>query len=355
MSLVQAVPSTPRVSTVIGNAVPVTTQAVPTVEASVRIREMLGDNLEAHSRGLRPLLPGYFRSNLHGFMHAAVRAFADHHNLTISPDMIWLMIAQGFAYHINQDAEAFRTRFVAHSGKQQIVVIRDEFVRGFEGNDWEGVFSEFSQQIQGIVGEDKHSLIVQTFSTTGIVEQAAIEVSLMDAMQSCFDYRLITRCGIPYFNIEGEPSDWRKLRDAAARLEEYDLEWWIPTLLPLLDQFVAASEGIENPEFWGSFFKMEGMSGGPYISGHILQFFPYILDHNSRIVCNRFITGTEKDDWATGITTMETPCGFSVAPFTWEYYRTRRPMEFVAGFIGVTQDVETYALRPEIGWTVRNK
>jgi hypothetical protein len=40
------------------------------------------------------------------------------------------------------------------------------------------------------------------------------------------------------------------------------------------------------------------------------------------------------------------------APFRWEYLDSSYQMEFLAGFVGVRQDAETLALRPEIGWAV---
>ena len=47
------------------------------------------------------------------------------------------------------------------------------------------------------------------------------------------------------------------------------------------------------------------------------------------------------------------PGGLSRAPFRWEYLDRTFAMEFLGGFVGVAQDEETLALRPEIGWAVR--
>ncbi|WP_255552707.1 DUF4419 domain-containing protein [[Phormidium] sp. ETS-05] len=49
------------------------------------------------------------------------------------------------------------------------------------------------------------------------------------------------------------------------------------------------------------------------------------------------------------------PSGLSYAPFKWRYYSTEYNMEFIAGFTSYTQDKETLALRPKIGWAVREK
>jgi hypothetical protein len=47
------------------------------------------------------------------------------------------------------------------------------------------------------------------------------------------------------------------------------------------------------------------------------------------------------------------PGGLSKAPFRWELPGRDVEMEFLGGFTGVAQDYETLALRPEIGWAVR--
>jgi hypothetical protein len=49
------------------------------------------------------------------------------------------------------------------------------------------------------------------------------------------------------------------------------------------------------------------------------------------------------------------PNGISVVPFVWDYVHTLFPMEFLAGFVGVSQDSRTLALRPAIGWAVRDR
>ena len=45
--------------------------------------------------------------------------------------------------------------------------------------------------------------------------------------------------------------------------------------------------------------------------------------------------------------------GVSVAPFRLHAGEAEREMELKAGFFGVAQDQRTLALRPEIGWAVR--
>ena len=58
-------------------------------------------------------------------------------------------------------------------------------------------------------------------------------------------------------------------------------------------------------------------------------------------------------DFAHGPSIESLPGGLSCAPFRWEYLDKSFAMEFLGGFVGVAQDGETLALRPEIGWAVR--
>src|SRR5262249_23703412 len=65
-------------------------------------------------------------------------------------------------------------------------------------------------------------------------------------------------------------------------------------------------------------------------------------------------------NWAEGYEseqgpdTAAFPSGLSMAPFTWKFLQEELAMELVAGFVGVSQDEETLAVRPAIGWAVRD-
>jgi hypothetical protein len=291
------------------------------------------------------------------FVGAVHVAFAEHRPLILSPDDVWLCIAQGFGLHVNENAEQLRGRFVHHQGREIIRVVRNEFVKGSSENDWTGVFTEFSDQIANHIGKQR-DLVVAAFSTTGPIERAVSEIVLMSAMQRYFDYELQSLCGIPSITLLGTTDDWRSIRARAAVLAEYDLGWWAEALLPVLDQFVAASDGHVDREFWQSIYKVRDESGGPYISGWIGVFFPYVM-HSSELVSNRryierWKGSFEEDSSDEALISDMLPNGMSGAPFIWEYLGTDIAMEFLGGFVGVSQDLETQAVRPAIGWAVRD-
>ncbi len=305
----------------------------------------------------------------HPVIAAIDRAFADHRPLILSPDIVWLLIAQGFANHVNANAEELRPKLVEHQGKATITVRRDDFIKGSLENPWPEVFGEFSSQIREHVGIATHDLLVPSFSTTSAVERAAAEVVLMASMRSYFSYELQTACGIPQIALEGTMDDWELLAERTRRLGEFGLDLWTATLAPILNEFVAAARGHVNTQFWQSIYKLEGGSGGPFCTGWITAFFPYLknrhtgeatqknpwLEKGGGELQNLLYPREDKnlDPFRHRPTTESFPSGLARAPFRWQYLEQSFDMEFLGGFVGVRQDAETLRLRPEIGWAVR--
>ncbi|XP_070532342.1 uncharacterized protein [Ptychodera flava] len=215
---------------------------------------------------------------LHALLKAVHLAYDRHYPLVLSPDMIWLCITQGLGIHINQNSDQLRSKFVTFSGKKEITVRRDDFVKGLATNPWPEVFDEFSQKIKDEIGEKNYELITPNFSTTGPMEKAVGDIALMDAMQSFLNYGFMTECGIPSITLEGTREDWMAIREKAIQLEQYDLKWWTDELLPILDQFVNAASGSVDKNFWSSIYKRDDSSGGPYITGWIITLFPYLFE-----------------------------------------------------------------------------
>jgi len=207
-------------------------------------------------------------------------AFYGHHPLILSPDIIWLTIAQGLANHIDQNAEALRDQFVPHEGKKELVIYRPNFVKGSPHNDWEGVFPEFSALIKENSVEGVVELIENEFSTTGKSERIVSHITLMDAVQHYFTYTMCCGCGFPSITLTGTPSDWEKIRAKAEALRKYDLEWWLEALLPALDQFVKASHGEPDLDFWRSLCMINVGTSFPIyepLTGWVQVFFPYLI------------------------------------------------------------------------------
>ena len=292
---------------------------------------------------------------VNAFVAAVNEAYANHYPLVLTPDAIWMCIAQGLAQHINANAEKLRSMFVEHEGKKEIQVRRDDFVKGSPANPWPEVFDEFSEQIRKHVGEKTHDLLTPEYSTTGAVEKAAAQVVLMDSFKEYFSYSVATSCGIPQITLEGTVDDWKKLRERTLGLAQYDLDWWVEALEPVLDQFVAAASGSVDQQFWSTMYKQMNMSGGSYVTGWIITLFPYVGYSSSSLKRNRFLTSWQELRPFSGVTTGCFPLGVVSTPFKWLYFETEYAMCFYAGFMTVTQDHDSLAIRPEIGWAVADE
>lgn len=314
-------------------------------------RRFLGSPVEAWGSSAASPLP----ASEHGLLQAIHWAFALHYPLVLTPDAVWLCIAQGFAAHVNENAERLRGKFVRHKGRVPISIERNDFRKGAPDNPWPEVFQAFSDGIAAHIGRQR-DLVVCDFSTTGPCERAASEIVLMDAMQQYFEYRMSTLCGIPEITLEGTVDDWASIRRRVKALEEYDLDFWITGLAPVLDKLVATAKGQIDVAFWRSLFKLHDRSGGPLVTGWINTLFPYLRSDDKRRR-NEWVS-----TWAAGLSKgaaggpkeSEIPVGLSIAPFKWSYLGSIFPMELLGGFVGVAQDADTLALRPAIGWAVRD-
>ena len=316
------------------------------------------------------------------FIAAVHTAFSLHYPLVLSPDAVWLCIMQGFSAHINKNPEKLRDRFVKQfgAGKKEIMITVDaaDYVKGSPNNPWEDVIDMFSEEIGVCVGRKTHNLLLPKFSTTGPAERMASQVVLMDCFKQYFCYQMIGVCGIPWITLQGTVADWRLLRKQALELRQYDLDWWLDELEPVLDHFVAAASGNADKDFWIRIYKLKKAYFQDRINGWILTLFPYVNKRRGVIRRNKFMhvwkTDTFKEkptvskrrrptplhnpgDGPTDITTSSFNLGVSSVPFHWECDATgkQHPMIAFAGFMAATQNPETLAIQPEIGWAIADK
>ncbi|MBL8957359.1 MAG: DUF4419 domain-containing protein [Myxococcaceae bacterium] len=140
--------------------------------------DRIGGAVIARSPEVWPLVESSDQNGLVATIH---RAHAEHRPLLLTPDAIWLTLAQGFAIHVTENAEALRHRFVRHDGRKTLFA---------EGADWQSSFDAFAAALGEELGPGLVNLITCSFSTTTPVERVASQVVLMDTFQKYFDYDL---------------------------------------------------------------------------------------------------------------------------------------------------------------------
>jgi hypothetical protein len=285
----------------------------------------------------------------HSFFNGMYLAYADHRPFVLSPDMIWLLICQGFARHVNANSENLRHHFVDFSDKISLIVIAENIRLDDPNSPWEEVFPEFSKEIAKYTGSEIINLLSADFTTTTPIEKVASEITIMEAMKSYFEFIvLVLVCGIPEITLLGTPDDWQKILDKTKQLKKYDLDWWTEELEAILEEFVKASKGEINKEFWINMFKYHSIKeygASKSIDGWIVKFFPYNskgkrnnlkeIENRSEILPEEIVKVDLKHiDLETEIITQ---------------------LELWAGFIGLEQNQENFALTPKIGWMIRKK
>ena len=296
-------------------------------------------------------------NDVHPLAGAVHLAFSEHRPLRLTPDHIWLTIAQGFAHHVNNNSEALRSRLVGFQDKMILQVTTSEL----EGpEDWAEVIDEWAEDIGDFIPQELSQTMLCDFTTTTPAARIASQIVMMDAFQRFFDYRVYCICGIPSITLAGTVEDWRRILSRVEHLSQYDLRWWTDRLLPICEAFAQTAEGKPSSEFWRSIYKPEGIYGEKVITGWLADLFPYIIDpHHTRAssptVKNPVLSVPRRELTVDhGIAPSSLPRGLSRVPVTLETETTEEGLELMAGFIGVKLDrLKGERLEPEIGWGVR--
>ncbi|KAF0493100.1 hypothetical protein F8M41_021427 [Gigaspora margarita] len=267
-----------------------------------------------------------------GFVTAILHAYNYHKHLRISPDDIWITISQGVSHHINRYPEKFRNRFVQHKGKNE----KELFVND---NIWPKVINKLVTEVDMHVGKiDLKDLLECNFSTTTPNSLMASRIVLLDTVKSYFNYscdRIL--CGIPKITLEGTLEDWIKLQEKVIHLRKLNLEldFWLERLEPVILNLVDTYNGEIDHDFWGIIVRIDrvfGPSRGTYITGWLINFFPY--------------SGNE-------IRIENIPDGVVGFPFTLD----EKKFKLIAGFIGANQEIlegsdNESVVSPVIGWFI---
>lgn len=295
------------------------------------LRLSITDNLV--DKGTHPVLSGF------------LQAYQEHRPVTISPDVIWLLICQGFAQHVNNNAEELREKIVGFEGQKELTVTRivpDGDILKFP---WESIFPEFVERINESVGKDLVKILKADFTTTTPASEIASQITIMETMKQYFKYKVVMMgCGIPAVTIEGSLKDWEKILQRLDVLAQYDLNWWTDELRPVIQQIIAAIKGQVDKEFWMSMvrYHQKGFYGSLVdIDGWLVKFFPYR-------------SSKKRADLKKIEDIEDVPDEIVRVPFEfWDEVRGESfKMEFWAGFMGLHQDKQTKSLKPAIGWAI---
>nr|CAG8544812.1 15238_t:CDS:2 [Entrophospora candida] len=164
----------------------------------------------------------------HGLVSAIIHAYTLHQHLRLSPDDVWLTIAQGISRHIWNNAGRFRYLFVDHEGQEYVFVDARDIIGYVNQNfigDWPQAISRLSKTIDKRVkkvGLKQH--LECDFSTSTNSSIAASQIILLDAMKKYFRYGMVGGCGIPKVTLDCTLKYWLHLQEKVAKIRDLGLE-----------------------------------------------------------------------------------------------------------------------------------
>lgn len=287
------------------------------------------------------------------FFNGMIDAFAYHNPVVLSPDVLWMLVCQGFSHYVNENSETMRDVLVDFSGRRALSVstAQSPFSKDF---DWAAVTADFTRQMRSNVKKKEVvDMVLSNFSTTGDDELITSRITLMNSMQKFFEFRMDeVICGIPYVTLQGTPDDWKKFAGKVRQLRDYGLDWWADQLEPIAAEFVKASQGNPDREFWKNIVKktrpgeLRGygcipMGGETKFDGWFLKFLPFtengmtpsevcMDDKMLSELCKTDFTYQQVDGNGKIIGSM--------------------PIKLWGGIVGCQQDEESSALSFKIGW-----
>merc|ERR1711915_1000634 len=214
-----------------------------------------------------------------GFFSAILACYNNHWVLHTSPDDWWSVIARIIAQAIDKNAEkeAVRGFFVEHEGKKEISII----VPKLATTNYEWLFEKFSEALkENIKNPDYVPLMQSDFSTTNTEQRISSQIMLMSSLQTYFDFKWGTMCGIPGVRMNGSKEDWQKLMEKATNLEklvtsiidDIEVRDWFPKVFDVLGNLL---NGNPDKEWWShilSWNKTYGSGSRNWWSGWMIDF-----------------------------------------------------------------------------------
>ncbi|MEU4569961.1 DUF4419 domain-containing protein [Micromonospora sp. NPDC023956] len=318
--------------------------------------ELFGDALVF---GGDPVLPVLVPDGVHPLLDAVGRAFADHRPLVLSPDAVWLTIAQGVAQHIRLHAEELRPRLVGHAGRKRLTVTVDGPMPQ-DAAAWQDVVESFHKLLAAEVSDV--DMFECDFSTSTEVDRLAGRVVLLDAYSPYFSLWLVCVCGIPSITLTGTVADWQKIRARVDAIAGFGLQTWCRSLAPVADQFVRAAAGDVDVAFWRRIYNPVDAYGGEVVTGWAARLYPYLRGEGVVERPNPLLElPIDEPRDATvdgrgfyqgaGIRTDQVPATLSraTANVNDRAAGDNRTVALHAGLVGVAQD-DDGGLRPVAGW-----
>ena len=286
-------------------------------------------------------------------------AYQNHFPIIISPDMIWLLILQGYSRYMEKYAEVDREKYVNFKGQKTLYINRSNLQLAFATEkDWAGIMDECVEKISKHVGKETITNLQSNFSTTNDTTLVVSQTSIMSAMKQYFKYEvLFAGCGVSYIILEGSSDDWKKIKSKLNYLSKFSLDWWTNHLIPIIDNIIKTKEfydvhkNINNEliEFRKGMIKVKDgydMYRPAILNGWIIKFIPKLDEEKPKL----YEELHEKD-----IPDQIISCPLKIIEIVesiGKKFKIVYSCDLTSGFFGMIQDKKTLAIKPVIGYAI---
>lgn len=312
------------------------------------------------------------------FLQTVHLAYAQHHDLILSPDDIWIQIALGVSIHVNEHFDVLQTRVVKSSEKEQLSVRMDDLVNLKEEN-WQQLVDTFALMAKRKTTAEFYTTMLPEFSTSTAETRTVLNTILLSSLKEVISLSGASGCGIPNVVLLGTREDWVKLLQHVEQLDAYELAFWTAELKPILQEFINAFDGKADRAFWQRIYKYREEYGKLEMNGWISKLFPYfaksqwldedryqayIKKHPESVEAegvqithyyrNPHLAGN--DYLHNSIDIRDLPAALCEIPLIWNNFYSNDPAEqhqeltLCAGFIGADQ--QNFALKPHAAWYI---
>jgi hypothetical protein len=254
------------------------------------------------------------------FVNAFLNSYNNHLTIKIRPDDIKLQILLTVSTCINNNPEEYRSFFVDHTGKKELV-LKNDF---FDANYFCQTFGKLLEQ--NIKDPNFAQHYRSEFSTTNRIIKNVNNIILMNTLKEYFSCTMMLGCGIPSIVLNGSQEDWCELFKTYCYFKSIllnsELKDWFKHFDVVMNLFLDMRNLAQNGEIEGTHYMKEMMkriityipqgSGGQiFLGGWIRLFCPY----NSS---NKVIMNLDKDIPCLDLSSSEPSMGFRAGSQTSE-------------------------------------
>ena len=196
----------------------------------------------------------------HPVLTAYYTAFLEHYPVIVSPDILWMLILEGFNRHVSLNSKKLKSKFVKKNDDKIVIVQQpkgDKSINKVSAQRQGDIFTEFIQQSKEYIDGTVLHLFTPYFSTTTEDIEYSCQLSIMSIILPyvTFVKKFNSRgfcgaCAFPYIKLQGTLQDYKQLKLKVEGLKGYLIDDWLKKISLIIDKIIETKKGNIDKKFW---------------------------------------------------------------------------------------------------------